>query len=142
MDNDILEVGIWIQYAQEGYDCAVEIAKTNNPYAARKASYDCQQSAEKILKAYVIAQKGTRYKEHNLLILLKQCSQYSSDFNNLNMACSVLSMYITATRYPSNVKLTKSDMEQALKYASQILEFTKSKLKELKYEYVPEQAEE
>jgi len=33
-------------------------------------------------------------------------------------------------------------MEQALKYASQILEFTTSKLKELKYEYVPEQAKE
>jgi HEPN domain-containing protein len=137
MSEDILDIKMWIQYAQEDYECAVTISNTGNPYAPRKVSYDCQQSAEKILKAFIIAKEGTCNKEHDLIILLKKCKQHSTEFDFLDIGCSTLTMYITKTRYPSNLKLTESDMNQALKAASQILEFTKSKLKELGHEYLP-----
>jgi len=136
MNDDILDVGEWVRYAQDDYDCAVVIAKTNNPYSPRKACYDCQQSAEKILKAYTIAKDGTRIKEHDLRVLLRQCKRHASDFSELDIACSALNMYISISRYPLGTKLTVSDMNQALDHAHKILEFTKSKLKDLGYEYV------
>lgn len=46
-------------------------------------------------------------------------------------------MYISVSRYPLGTKLTDSDMNQALSHAQKVLEFTKSKLKDLGYEYVP-----
>ncbi|MDR2592884.1 MAG: HEPN domain-containing protein [Chitinispirillales bacterium] len=136
MNDDILDVKEWIQYAQDDYDCAVAIAKANNPYSPRIACNHCQQSAEKILKAYTIAKEGTRIKEHDLVKLLKQCMQHSLDFNTLDAVCTALNAYAKAMRYPSGIKLTVSDMNQALDHARNILEFTKSKLKDLGYEYV------
>jgi len=136
MGDDILDVAEWIQYAQEDYDGAVNIAKALNPYSPRHVCYLCQQSAEKILKAYMIAQNGSRIKEHDLEKLLRQCERYSSDFNGLTVACSTLDTHITKTRYPSGMKLTELDMKHALKSASQILEFTLSKLKTLGYQLV------
>ena len=136
MNDDIMDVKEWIRYAQDDYDCAVTIAKTNNPYAPRIACNQCQQSAEKILKAYTIAKEGARVKEHDLRVLLRQCKKYASDFSELETACSALNMYISVSRYPLGVNLTDSDMNQALDYAYKILEFTESKLKDLGYEYV------
>ena len=136
MNDDILDVKEWIQYAQEDYDCAVAIAKTNNPYAPRIGCNHCQQSAEKILKAYMIAKEGMRIKTHDLGILSERCKRHASDFDELDTACSILDMYIIDSRYPSGMKLTVSDMNQALDHARKILEFTKSKLKDLGYEYV------
>jgi HEPN domain-containing protein len=96
--------------------------------------YDCQQSAEKIFKAYTLAQNGARNKEHRLDVLLIRCRQHSCDFDTLRVACSALNEHITKSRYPSDKEITAEDMSDALKYASDILEFTKSKLKELGYE--------
>jgi HEPN domain-containing protein len=133
MDDDILDITEWILYAQEDYDGAANIAKTPNPYSSRHVCYLCQQSAEKILKAYMIAKDGSRVKEHDLEKLLRRCERYSTDFNGLTIACSRLDTHITKTRYPSGMRLTEFDMKQALKDAYQILEFTLSKLKELGY---------
>jgi len=132
MDEDVLDVKRWIQYAQEDYDSAVAMAKAiGNPYSPRKVCYDCQQSAEKILKAYMIAKEGTRSKMHDLEKLLRMCEKHSSDFNGLETACLELDTYVTETRYPSDKNLTMDDMNDALKYAGEILEFTKSKLAEM-----------
>jgi len=139
MDDDILDVTAWIQCAQEDYDAAIMLANANHPYSARKACYECQQSAEKILKAYMIAKESTRIKEHDPVILLKRCIPHSSDFGSLDANCWVLKAHITKSRYPSFKKLTDADMNAALQAAAQILEFTKAKLKEMGYEYLTEQ---
>jgi len=131
---DILDVAEWIMFGQGDYDCAVTISKTNNPYAPLKVSYDCQQSAEKILKAYLIAKDGERPQTHDVVLLLNRCKQHSADFNTLDVPCASLDTFKVASRYPSELKLTQSDMAQALKDAGEILVFTRSKLKELGYE--------
>jgi HEPN domain-containing protein len=134
MNDDALDVKEWILYAQEDYDCAVVIAMTDNPYSPRIACGLCQQSAEKILKAYMIAKEETQIETRDLAVLLKQCEQYSPDFDEYNTACSVLDMYATESRRLSGMKLTETDMNKALDHALNILEFTKSKLKDLGYE--------
>jgi HEPN domain-containing protein len=137
MDN--LDVKEWIKYAEEDYAAAIAMAKSlGNPYSPRKVCYDCQQSAEKILKAYTIARGNILNKTHNLDLLLDECVTHSADFESLRKICQPLTLYVAITRYPPLMKVDESDMNQAIKDASQILEFTKSKLKEMGYEHNPE----
>jgi len=133
MANDSLNAAEWVQYAQEDYNLAVMIVKTHSPYPVpiRIVCYQCQQSVEKILKAYMIAKEGERTKTHDLEKLLEQCIYHSSDFSGFDTACATLSTYVAASRYPSNMNLTESRMKEAMKDAFQILEFVKSKLREL-----------
>jgi HEPN domain-containing protein len=133
MGNDNLNVAEWVQYAQEDYNLAVTIVKTHSPYPVpiRIVCYQCQQSAEKILKAYMIAKEGERTKTHDLEKLLEQCARHSSDFSRFDTACATLSTYVAASRYPSNMGLTELRMKQAMRDAFRILEFVKSKLREL-----------
>jgi HEPN domain-containing protein len=138
MDNDILNPDMWIQYAQDDYNAAVCLAKAYNPHIPRTVCFLCQQSVEMILKAYLIVKNGTRPKEHDHSLLLQECRRHSDDFDGFIVACSTLKTYITATRYPSNKSITKSDMEQALSDTHKILEFTKIKLKELGYDFQPD----
>jgi HEPN domain-containing protein len=128
-------VNEWIYFAQMDYDHAFKSARTFHPVPIEIICYHCQQSVEKILKGYIVAQEGTVAKTHDLESLIEQCKKYSSDFDMYAKSCFTLTTYISSTRYPPKLELTEQHMELALKDASNILEFTKSKLKELGYEY-------
>jgi len=130
MSTDSLDVKKWIRFAQIDFDSAVALAKRFRP-PIEVVSYLCQQSAEKILKAYTIANTNTLIKTHILKDLLKASIQYCSDFDKLKVVCERLTPYITLARYPSNIELTEHDMKQAIKDAQDVLEFTKSKLTEM-----------
>jgi len=130
-------VSEWIYLAQMDYDHASKSATTFYPAPIEIICYHCQQSAEKILKAYIAANGSTPPKTHNLEILMERCKQYLCDFDNYTDLCDTLTTYVSDTRYPPRLSLTEQHMKQALKDAGEILEFTKSKLKELGYEYAP-----
>ena len=133
MSADNLDVSQWVRFAQMDYDYALKSSETFCPVPIEIICYHCQQSAEKILKAYAIAKNQTLIKTHDLIVLLKQCGQYLSDFNNYANACVALTSYATISRYPSNTKITEAQMKQALKNAENILEFTKTQLVKLGY---------
>jgi len=141
MDEDILDATVWIQYAQGDYANAKTLAnaRAENPYAPNGACFHCQQCAEKAFKAYMIAKDGKRTKEHDLNALRKRCESYNPEFHVLKVASAALDEYKTKSRYPSDKKITEEDMDDALKYAHEVLLFTKSKLKELGYEVTLEQ---
>jgi len=127
MDNEF-DVSEWVRVSREDFNVASLLGDV--PYLA-PACYHCQQSAEKILKAYLIAKESKLTKTHELDELVKQCEKYSPDFGNFKNACAELTQYATATRYPPTTELTEFMMKQAIKYAGKILNFTESKLKEL-----------
>jgi HEPN domain-containing protein len=129
---DSLDVLKWIRRAQEDFDVATREAGRFRP-PIETVCYLCQQCAEKILKAYTIAQTNTRTRTHELEELLNECIPYLADFENLRDNCSDLSPYMTVARYPAVIEPTEYHMKQALKDASRILEFTKSKLEKLGY---------
>jgi len=136
---DNLDVRKWTRRAQMDFDGASVLVKNMFRPPIEVVCFLCQQSAEKILKAYTIAQKGSRTRSHELEDLLDECIPYSADFSNIKDCCVDLSPYLGAARYPSEIDITEYDMKKALNDAAQILEFTKAKLKELGYEYLPEQ---
>jgi hypothetical protein len=66
MSTDSLDVEKWIRFAQMDFDSAVALAERFRP-PIEVVSYLCQQSAEKILKAYNIANtniSGRRETDH------------------------------------------------------------------------------
>ena len=128
------DVNEWVRYAQTDYDCARKMAEMFHPTPIEIICYHCQQSAEKILKAYVIAKENTLTKTHDLNILLEQCKQYSPEFDKYAKACITLTAYAVVTRYPPQKEITEQHMKSALKDTREILEFTLSKLAELGFE--------
>jgi HEPN domain-containing protein len=132
MDKTELVVGEWIEVAQEDFDAASKLAEV--PYPA-PACYHCQQAVEKILKAYFIVKENRLTKTHDLNELIDTCAKHSPDFGNFKEACSDITLF-TAVRYPPIRKirlLTIHEMKQTLEHTREILDFTKSKLKELGY---------
>ena len=115
------------------YDCALYLAQNRRPAPIEIICYHCQQSVEKIFKGYIVAQGGTVTKTHDLEFLIEQCKRYSPDFDMYAKSCFTLTTYVSNTRYPPKPELTEQHMEQALKDAQSILEFTKSKLKDMGY---------
>jgi len=130
ISTDSLDVKKWIRFAQNDYDTAILVSERFRP-PIEVVCYLCQQSAEKILKAYNIATERKLTKIHTLRDLLDKCEQYSKDFNILLESCTKLTPYMSLARYPSNIDITDYDMKQALIHARKILDFTKSKLEEL-----------
>jgi len=131
MSTDNLDVNEWIRFAQTDYDCALKLAEVFYPTPIEIICYHCQQSAEKILKAYTLAKGNKLTKTHELEVLINQCKQHSPDFDNYTKFCITLTAYVSVSRYPPKIEITKDDMKQALKNTFQILEFTKAKLEEL-----------
>ncbi len=129
MDNLIVDE--WIRYAQMDYDHVVKTVETHYPIPIEIVCYHCQQSVEKILKAYIIAKDGSLIKTHDLNLLLRHISKYTSDFDCFKVACEKITTYISQSRYPSHIELTETEMRQAIKDTSLILNFTKSKLADI-----------
>jgi HEPN domain-containing protein len=98
--------------------------------------YHCEQAIEKILKAYIIAKENILTKTHDLNELRRICETHSPDFSGFEDICDEISAY-SAIRYPPNINLTIRQMRKTIKDTFEIVDFTKSKLKDLGYE-VPE----
>jgi len=133
MTADESDIHEWTRLATQDYDSAQKLAGFH-PAPIEVVCYLSQQSIEKILKAYIIANENKLTKTHDLKILITKCEQYSTDFGNFSAICASLIQYESLTRYPPVLELEEYDMKQALKNAFQILEFTKSKLKDMGYE--------
>jgi len=133
-------IGEWIYLAQMDYESAQILSVSRLRPPIEVVCYHCQQSVEKIFKGYIAANGEIPARTHDLTALIDTCKQYLPDFGNYAKPCNALTMYASDTRYPPKLSLSETDMKQALQNAGEILEFTKSKLKDLGYEYTPEQA--
>jgi HEPN domain-containing protein len=55
--------------------------------------YHCQQSAEKILKGFLISKEIEPPRTHDLRLLRRMCGQNNEDFDDIEDACVRLSAY-------------------------------------------------
>jgi HEPN domain-containing protein len=122
--NDHLE---WIRYAERDLKSAKTLANADEP-DAENACYLCQQSAEKALKAFLIYNKIQYRFIHDLDALCKDCEAVDSSFSTIKNQCSVLTDYITTTRYPDDYDYIVHDMIEAIEFAEYVLDFVMSKM--------------
>ena len=130
--KDSLDVTEWIRFAEMDYNTSSHMSETYQPVPLEIVCYHCQQCAEKIFKAYLIAQAEPLKKTHDLNLLLNMCVNYNAEFDEYAAMCITLTSYAFLTRYPvGEDAITENDMKTALKNTLEILEFTKKRLSEL-----------
>ncbi|GBU20986.1 hypothetical protein R80B4_00873 [Fibrobacteres bacterium R8-0-B4] len=89
MTADEFDIKEWMRIAEQDYDSAQKLSGFH-PAPIEVICYLSQQSIEKILKAYIIANENKLTKTHDLKILITKCEQYSPDFGNFNAICASL----------------------------------------------------
>jgi len=99
-----------------------------HPLQLEIISYHCQQSAEKILKAFLIGEDIGPPRTHDLRLLWRMCREISGDFDGIEKECVRLSAYGVQARYPMEIEITENDMKQALDDADNIIIFISERL--------------
>ena len=77
MDNLVYE---WIKYSDMDLAAAKHIHKNMYPVPLEIVCYHCQQSAEKILKAFLIYSGSKPAKVHDLELLRNECEILDKSF--------------------------------------------------------------
>jgi HEPN domain-containing protein len=85
-----------------------------------------QQSAEKILKAFLFLNRIEPPKIHDLPLLLEMCEKILPQFSQLSKKCIFLTKFAVAPRYPNQLQITQDDAKIAIKYAKEIVEFVEN----------------
>jgi len=91
--------------------------------------YHCQQSVEKMLKAYLV-QYGTTGWGHDLDALRLQCAAFDNSFYSTRQAkhCAFLTAF-AAVRYPDyTVSVDAGDATRGLNSAKRIFDFVSERL--------------
>jgi len=133
MSGDNIDIAKWIHFAMADYTAAINMVLLHKPIPIEIVCYHCQQAAEKLLKAYIIAKNETLIKTHDLVVLLNQCRQYSADFDSHAKSCMALTTFASHSRYPSNIEITEQQMKQAVKDVEGIISFMTPLFKEMGY---------
>jgi len=123
----------WIKKADDDLRMAEVIIQSDNP-PTWGVCYHCQQSAEKYLKAYLVA-SDIEFKElHDLVYLSDLCSTIEPDFKNIIDDFKALSPFAVTSRYPFvNLKeYTIEEATDAIEKAKKVKDFIKKKLGETK----------
>ena len=128
-DQKIIEE--WLYAADQDFgfasSCLADIETTYFGFIC----FHFQQSAEKYLKAYVVAKKLKFAKIHDLDALRIYCLGTDLVFENIRDECIYLSDYYLETRYPPMIpsELSRSESKKAKEAAERIGQLVKNSLK-------------
>ena len=121
----------WLAKAKNDLLCA------DNNLKAEQTPFDtvcfhCQQAAEKLLKAFLIA-KGQSYPPtHDLLLILENILPITPDAENLRDVLAILTPYAVEVRYPDEAHMpSQQDAVEARDAAAQVFKWLKNALPEI-----------
>jgi len=123
---DIKHAQEWLAYAQRDYDFAVDVESHFWPKHIEKICYNCQQAAEKALKAILAYHDVEIPRTHNIKELVDKCKEHSGSIELENRVARQMTRYATISRYPDSVtEWDDTDGKVALKYAKEILDMVR-----------------
>ena len=113
------EVKEWLEFAKMDLDAAKHLNDTFYPKPLQIICYHCQQSAEKALKAIIVAhgKPGGMPKMHDLEFLLNQMKNYVDIKDEYWDYAEALTPYGVEVRYPGGTEISEAETELGLKYA-------------------------
>ena len=86
--------------------------------------FHSQQSAEKVLKAYLTWHDQPFGKTHSLVALVGICLSIDNTFEDLRKAATTLTPYAVTTRYPGDLpEVPRSEAEEAISLAHFVWDF-------------------
>ena len=118
-------VNEWIEFSDMDLSAAKHMYDNMYPIPLEIVCYHCQQSTEKILKAFLIYSKIKPERTHDLESLRSECENIDNSFNIIGDECDRLNRYSSQPRYPMEIEVTESDTFLALEDSKKISEFVK-----------------
>jgi HEPN domain-containing protein len=116
----------WIEKAEADYKGAVGMSRRRDPLPDL-VCYHCQQSVEKYLKAYLVAQGASPPAIHDLRQLLLLCTNFDALLAGLEPLAKFLNPYGVLVRYPG-LSATIEESKEAVKAARHIRALLREKL--------------
>jgi len=122
----------WIQTSINALSTAeAEMTRRANPRhrAYEQILYNCQQSAEKILKAYLYHKSEMPW-GHELTALRLKCVAHDTDFDNMRLVghCEFLEQFNAARYADFNQDIDSQIAKRAINSAKKVYNFTAQKL--------------
>lgn len=120
----------WIIKADNDFKVAEhELNQAENEMVTDAICFHCQQSVEKLLKAYLASKNIDFGKTHNLEFLLELCKKQDTIFENIYVGD--LSFYAVEVRYPDEFYIPSvEEAKECFRIASIVRD---SMMKELNY---------
>jgi len=115
----------WYRFAKMDSDAAYTLFDKMYPQPFEIICYHAQQSAEKLLKGFLVGNDIDPPKTHDLRLLNDMCVEIDERFIALEKMLSILSRYGVQPRYPRELEVTEKDTIQALKFLDSITAFFK-----------------
>ena len=122
-----IEYTEWVNYSEKDFIAAQFLMTATNP-PIEIICYHCQQSAEKLFKAFLIKNDIIPSRTHDLNLLVNECVKIGNTISILKKECNRLNDFGVNTRYPNNMDLELEDAKIALKDAEKIKEYILSKI--------------
>ncbi len=128
MNDDVVKN--WVIKAINDYKTAEKLINLpENEIITDTLCFHCQQFVEKLLKAYLILHNKEFKKVHDMEYLVKLCTDISKDFEWLNEAAKILSIYSVEIRYPDGFYIpTIKEAENCFELIQRVKSFLMPKL--------------
>lgn len=85
--------------------------------------YHCQQSAEKMLKGFLVLNGVNPPKIHDLPLICDMCTEINDNFKELYDICKFLNPFGSQPRYPNEIEILEADAERALRNVQTMYKF-------------------
>jgi len=113
----------WYKFAMMDINAAIHLNNTMTPKPLEIICYHCQQSAEKMLKGFLVSNSIDPPKIHDLPLLRIMCVEINNDFEELYDICKDLTPYGVQPRYPNEIEVSETDVETAIQNVQTMIEF-------------------
>ena len=123
MNADISE---WVRLAEMDLSTARHMFYTFYPIPLEIVCFHSQQTAEKMLKAYLVSQGIEPPKIHDMRKLCDMCIEIEKNFDEIFTEAVLLTRYAVRLRYPIELELIESDASKAIEYADKVMSFVKT----------------
>ena len=118
----------WMRFANEDLQMANDLMKSDFPIF-RGVCFDCQQSVEKNLKAYMLYFYQEIVKTHDLAYLVQLIFPFDNNIETFSIKCKNLINYAVIQRNPDDfIDLTKNNAEDAISTATEIEKYITEKI--------------
>src|ERR671925_2098085 len=119
----------WLAQAENDVDFAA-LAAREGFFA--QACFNCQQAAEKALKAFLYAHGAEHVGGHSVAVLAAECAKLDTNFVPLRAQAGPLDQFYIPTRYPNSLPggipaeaFARADAERALAMARAVIAMVK-----------------
>lgn len=117
----------WVRKAEDNYVSAITLARRRRRAVPDVVCNQCQQCAEKYLKALLIRHQLDFPKVHDLVQLEELVAQAEPDVRLIHASLATLNPYGIDIRYPG-LEATPEEAQEALEAVKQVRRFVRSKL--------------